>query len=256
MLRDTAVKQTQSLSADPSSREGEEVVWAGVPRPRRHNPGPQPSVFTVDNLIACYRRGVFPMAEARNDDAIYLVDPEERGVIPLDEFHAPRRLTRTVRAGKYEPRIDSAFTEVIELCARPAPGRTETWISGPIQRLYQQLFARGLAHSVECWLGDRLVGGLYGVSIGAAFFGESMFSLERDASKVALVHLVARLRAGGYKLLDAQFLTPHLAQFGAREIPRNAYRRQLALALAANADFYRLPAYTADEAVAEAVSAG
>jgi leucyl/phenylalanyl-tRNA--protein transferase len=210
--------------------------------------------FTVDDLIACYRRGVFPMAEARHDDAIYLVDPDERGVIPLDAFHTPRRLARTIRAGRFQVRIDSAFAEVIDLCARPGPGRTETWISGPIQDLYQELFVRGLAHSVECWLDGRLVGGLYGVSIGAAFFGESMFSLERDASKVALVHLVARLKAGGYRLLDAQFLTPHLAQFGTLDVSRSGYHKRLGRALAGIGDFFRLPAYASGEAVLQAIS--
>ena len=192
------------------------------------------------------------MAEARQDDAIYLVDPDERGIIPLETFHVSRRLARTVRAGKFQARIDSAFARVIDLCALPSPGRTETWISGPIQDLYQQLYAGGLAHSVECWQGGRLVGGLYGVSIGAAFFGESMFSLERDASKVALIHLVARLKAGGYRLLDAQFLTPHLAQFGALEIPRAGYRKRLARALTETGDFHLLPAHSSGEAVLRA----
>jgi len=210
--------------------------------------------FDVDDLIACYRRGVFPMAEARNDETIFLIDPDLRGIIPLDVFHVPRRLARTVRSGLFEVRIDSAFAEIIGSCARPAPGRTETWISHPIQNLYQELFLRGLAHSIECWRDDRLVGGLYGVCIGGAFFGESMFSKERDASKVALVHLVGRLRAGGFGLLDTQFLTPHLEQFGTLEIPRAAYRGQLEQALATVADFYRMPAYAPGEAVLQAIS--
>ncbi len=210
--------------------------------------------FDVDDLIACYRRGVFPMAEARNDETIFLIDPDLRGIIPLDAFHAPRRLARTVRSDRYDVRIDSAFADVIGGCARPAPGRTETWISHPIQNLYQELFLRGLAHSVECWREDRLMGGLYGVCLGGAFFGESMFSRERDASKIALVHLVGRLRAGGFGLLDTQFLTPHLAQFGTLEIPRAAYRVQLKRALATTADFYRMPAYAPGEAVLQAIS--
>jgi leucyl/phenylalanyl-tRNA---protein transferase len=211
--------------------------------------------FTVEDLIECYRRGLFPMAEARHDDRVYLVDPEERGVIPLDGFHVSRRLARTVRSGHFQVRIDSAFRQVISECARPRPGRTETWISRGIQQLYQELFLRGLAHSVETWQDDRLVGGLYGVSLGGAFFGESMFSSERDASKVALAHLVARLRAGGYRLLDAQFITEHLAQFGAREIARSTYLERLADALACSgADFYRLPAYAPGEAVLQAIS--
>ena len=210
--------------------------------------------FDVDDLIACYRRGVFPMAEARNDETIFLIDPDLRGIVPLDMFHVPRRLARTVRSDRYDVRIDSAFAEVIGGCARPGPGRTETWISHPIQNLYQEMFLRGLAHSVECWRDGCLVGGLYGVCIGGAFFGESMFSKERDASKIALVHLVGRLRAGGFGLLDTQFLTPHLAQFGTREIPRAAYRAQLELALDAASDFFRMPAYAPGEAVLQAIS--
>lgn len=210
--------------------------------------------FSPRDLIECYRRGVFPMAETRYDDRVYLVDPEERGVLPLDGFHLARRLGRTVRVQPFEIRIDSAFREVVSQCARPRPGRTETWISRPIQALYQELFLEGVAHSIECWKDERLVGGLYGVSIGAAFFGESMFSAVREASKVALVHLVARLKVGGYLLLDAQFMTDHLRQFGAEEIPRAEYLRRLEGALARTGDFYRLPAYAPPEAVLQAIS--
>ena len=196
--------------------------------------------FTAEDLIACYRRGVFPMAEARDDPRVFLIDPERRGVLPLDRFHVPRRLARTVRHGVFDIRIDTAFEAVIEACAASAPDRPETWINAEIQHLYRELFVRGLAHTVECWRGENLAGGLYGVSLGGAFFGESMFSLERDASKVALVHLVARLKVGGYALLDAQFMTEHLEQFGAEEISRSDYRRRLLDALAEPADFYRL----------------
>ena len=210
--------------------------------------------FDVETLIDCYRRGLFPMAETRADETIYLIDPEQRGVIPLDRFHLSRRLTRTIRSGRFQVRVDGAFAEVIAACASPQPGRPETWINGAIEALYGELFSRGLAHSVETWLEGRLVGGLYGVSLGGAFFGESMFSRERDASKVALAHLVARLRAGGYRLLDAQFITEHLVQFGAEEIPRDAYRRRLALALATDADFYRMPAYSTPDTVLQAIS--
>ena len=196
--------------------------------------------FAVEDLIACYRRGVFPMAEARDDPRVFLIDPELRGVLPLDAFHVPRRLARTVRQIPFDVRIDTAFEDVIEACAASAPDRPETWINAQIQHLYRELFVRGLAHTVECWDGERLVGGLYGVSLGGAFFGESMFSTERDASKVALVHLVGRLIVGGYQLLDAQFMTEHLAQFGATEISRADYRRRLLEALTAPADFYRL----------------
>ena len=209
--------------------------------------------FTVEDLIACYRRGVFPMAETRGDEHIYLVDPELRGVIPLQGFHVPRRLARLIRAERFQIKIDSAFREVVSQCARPRPGRRETWISRPIQDLYQDLFLRGHAHSLETWLDGELVGGLYGVSIGRAFFGESMFSTERDASKTALVHLVARLKAGGYGLLDAQFITEHLAQFGTHEIPRADYLDLLDHALQAEGDFYALSAGATGAAVLEAI---
>ena len=212
------------------------------------------SGFTVETLIDCYRQGLFPMAETRSDETIYLIDPEHRGVIPLDRFHLSHRLARTVRSDRFEVRVDSAFARVIAECALPGAGRLETWINAPIEQLYGELFRRGLAHSVEVWLHERLVGGLYGVSLGAAFFGESMFSRERDASKVALVHLVARLKVGGYRLLDAQFVTDHLTQFGAEEISRAAYHRRLAEALSAEGDFARLPAYSPIETVLQAIS--
>jgi leucyl/phenylalanyl-tRNA--protein transferase len=193
--------------------------------------------FSVDDLIECYRRGVFPMADARHDRRVFLVDPARRGVLPLERFHVPRRLARTIRAGRFELRIDTAFAAVVAACAAPGAGRMETWINEPIQAMCDALFARGLAHSVETWREGRLVGGLYGVALGAAFFGESMFSIERDASKVALVHLVERLKAGGFTLLDTQFLTDHLAGFGAEEISRAEYARQLAAALEGSAKF-------------------
>lgn len=193
-------------------------------------------------LLACYARGVFPMADARDDDQIFLVDPEHRGVLPLRGFHVPRRLARTIRAEPFEVRFDTAFNEVVALCAEAAPDRRETWINPVIQALYAELFEMGCAHSVECWRENRLVGGLYGVSLGAAFFGESMFSRATDASKVALVHLVARLITGGYTLLDAQFITDHLTQFDAQEIPRAAYLLQLEQALAVQGRFTDQPA--------------
>ncbi len=183
--------------------------------------------FGPDELLNCYANGVFPMGEARDDPRVFLVEPEQRGVIPLDGFRIPTRLKRTVRGGTFEVRVDTAFAAVLDACAAPAPGREDSWINGPIRRLYTELNARGHAHSVECWREERLVGGLYGVTLGGAFFGESMFSRERDASKVALVHLVARLRRGGWRLLDAQFLTAHLSQFGAGEMPQAAYLKVL-----------------------------
>ncbi|HYD26088.1 leucyl/phenylalanyl-tRNA--protein transferase [Brevundimonas sp.] len=183
--------------------------------------------FGPNELLNCYATGVFPMGEARDDPRVFLVEPEQRGVIPLDGFRIPRRLGRTVRSDAFEVRVDTAFAAVLEACAAPAPGREDSWINDPIRRLYVELNARGHAHSVECWRDERLVGGLYGVTLGGAFFGESMFSRERDASKVALVHLVARLKRGGWRLLDAQFLTTHLSQFGAVETPQAAYLRLL-----------------------------
>jgi leucyl/phenylalanyl-tRNA--protein transferase len=193
--------------------------------------------FDARDLLSCYARGVFPMADAREDDRVFLIDPERRGVIPLDGFHVSRRLARTVRREPFEIRTDTAFRAVVQACAASGPGRTETWINRPIEELYVDLHARGYAHTVECWLGADLVGGLYGVSLGGAFFGESMFSQRTDASKVALVHLVARLITGGYRLLDAQFMTEHLTQFGAVEISRLDYHRRLALAISAEGDF-------------------
>ena len=203
--------------------------------------GPRLRAFTWRDLVDCYARGVFPMGDSREDERIFLVDPERRGVIPLDRFHVPRRLARTVRTDEFQVRVDTAFPAVLEACAAARPGRTETWINAPIQHLYAELFAQGLAHSVECWREGVLVGGLYGVALGSAFFGESMFSEARDASKVALVHLVARLKIGGYRLLDAQFTTEHLTQFGAQEVLRADYLAWLQDALARQGDFYRFP---------------
>ena len=199
--------------------------------------------FSVDDLIDCYRRGVFPMADARHDQRVFLVEPARRGVMPLDRFHVSRRLARTVRQDRFEVSVDAAFGAVVAACAAPRTGRMETWINEPIQRMCDALFDLGVAHSVETWLEGRLVGGLYGLELGGAFFGESMFSTERDASKVALTHLVARLRFGGFRLLDTQFLTDHLSSFGAEEISRTDYRRRLAQALKMDADFGRLSPY-------------
>ena len=213
-----------------------------------------PKTLGLDDLIGCYRQGIFPMAESAHDEQVFLIDPEMRGVLPLREFHIPRRLARTVRADPYQVRIDTAFAEVLDECARPRPGRRETWINAPIRMMYRDLFQAGHAHSVECWRSGVLSGGLYGVSVGGAFFGESMFSAARDASKVALTHLVGRLLVGGYELLDAQFMTEHLRQFGAREIPRRTYHTLLDEALKADADFYRLPAFTGGDAVLQAIS--
>lgn len=179
------------------------------------------------------------MADARDDPGLFLIDPPRRGVLPLDRFHLSRRLARTVRQDSFEVRTDTAFAAVVSLCAEARPDRSETWINHGIESLYGTLHKRGLAHSVECWREGVLVGGLYGVALGGAFFGESMVSRARDASKVALVHLVARLVAGGYGLLDTQFLTEHLGQFGVEEISRAEYHRRLARALDQPSDFDR-----------------
>src|SRR5579863_5938959 len=203
----------------------------------------QTPVLTADMLLKAYALGVFPMAQQRQGREIYFVSPDERGILPLDSFHVSHRLARTVRSDRFSVRIDTAFEEVVRACAAPAPGRQESWINEEIVSLYRDLHAGGHAHSVECWREGRLAGGLYGVQLGAAFFGESMFSRERDASKVALVYLVARLKCGGFTLLDAQFLTSHLAQFGAVSVPRNDYLGLLEAARARSADFLCREAY-------------
>ena len=193
--------------------------------------------LTPDMLLRAYAYGIFPMAEGRSDQAVHWIEPEQRGIIPLDSFHVPKRLRRTVRQGVYDVRCDSNFAAVIRGCALSVPGRKDTWINRSIENLHTRLHELGFAHSIETWKDDVLVGGLYGIALGGAFFGESMFSRARDASKVALVHLVARLRYGNFKLLDAQFVTEHLAQFGAVEIGRDEYRERLAAALGVPAQF-------------------
>jgi leucyl/phenylalanyl-tRNA--protein transferase len=195
--------------------------------------------LTPDILIQAYAAGIFPMAESADDPELFWVDPNRRGIIPLDSFHVPRRLRRVLRRGSFAVRVDTEFAAVMQGCAEASETRPTTWINDEIVRLYGALFERGAAHSVECWHEGALVGGLYGVSLGAVFFGESMFSRVTDASKVALVELVARLRRGGYRLLDTQFLTPHLAQFGGIEISRARYHRLLAEALRYRAVFPR-----------------
>lgn len=195
--------------------------------------------ITPQVLLKAYAVGIFPMAESADDPGLYWIEPESRGILPLNDFHIPRRLKRSIVGGAFDIRIDSDFAGVIEGCASPAPGRAKTWINRRIRRLYSELFAMGDCHSVEAWRDNRLVGGLYGVRLGGAFFGESMFSRERDASKVALVHLVARLKVGGFKLLDTQFTTRHLSQFGATEVDRRDYQSLLEDAIKGEADFYR-----------------
>jgi leucyl/phenylalanyl-tRNA--protein transferase len=188
-------------------------------------------------LLRAYSMGIFPMAERKDDPTVFWVDPEIRGIIPLDKFHVSKSLKKTIRAGRFLITCDTAFERVMRCCATESDTRDETWINDDIIHAYTELHEFGFAHSVETWLDDELVGGLYGVSMGAAFFGESMFSRARDASKVALVHLVARLHQGGYELLDTQFVTDHLKQFGAIEIPARYYLEQLESAITMKAEF-------------------
>ncbi|MFO1114213.1 MAG: leucyl/phenylalanyl-tRNA--protein transferase [Beijerinckiaceae bacterium] len=202
---------------------------------------PRPEI-TPEIVLRAYSVGLFPMAEDETDERLFWVDPEERGVFPLDALKVSRSLAKIVRSDRFEVEVDRDFDAVIEGCAHSGSERGRTWINARIRDIYGQLFRAGFVHTVECRRDGRLVGGLYGLALGAAFFGESMFHLERDASKVALVHLVARLRAGGFRLLDTQFVTPHLASLGAIPVPRTAYRRMLDAAVDAEADFHAWPA--------------
>lgn len=197
--------------------------------------------ITPEVLLRAYACGIFPMAESADDPTLFWVEPEERGVIPLDGLKVSSRLARTVRSDRFRVTVDRAFGEVIDGCAETQPGRDNTWINRRIRTLYTGLHAIGHCHSVEVWEGDGLAGGLYGVSLGGAFFGESMFHRARDASKVALVHLVARLIAGGFTLLDTQYVTEHLRSLGAIEVSRRRYRTQLDLALLHEGNFDALP---------------
>jgi leucyl/phenylalanyl-tRNA--protein transferase len=197
--------------------------------------------LTPELLLRAYAAGIFPMAETAEDPDVFWVDPEQRGILPLDRFHLPRRLARTLHQDSFEVRCDAAFEAVVRGCAEPTPERPKTWINEEIVRLYAALHRLGFAHSVETWRGGELVGGLYGVALGAAFFGESMYSRVTDASKVALAQLVARLRLGGFRLLDTQFVTDHLQQFGAIEISRAQYHRRLAAAIQLKAYLPREP---------------
>jgi leucyl/phenylalanyl-tRNA--protein transferase len=210
--------------------------------------------ITPEVLLKAYACGIFPMAESADDPALYWIEPEKRGIIPLDRFYVSSRLARTVRSDRFTITVNRDFDGVLDGCAEPQPGRPRTWINARIRMLYRKLHDRRHCHSLEVYAGDALVGGLYGVSLGRAFFGESMFHRERDASKVALVHLVARLRAGGYKLLDTQFVTDHLKTFGAVEIPRRQYHKLLEGALGGDGDFGALGTkhpVTGDQALAQ-----
>jgi len=187
--------------------------------------------LTPELLLRAYASGIFPMSENQSDPNVYWVEPEMRGILPLDQFHVSKSLKKVVRKKKFKVFFDRAFEQVLDECAEPSKGRDVTWINKSIRNNVIKLHEMGFAHSVECWRDNKLVGGLYGISLGAAFFGESMFSKETDASKVALVHLIARMRLGGFKLLDTQFRTDHLTQFGVIEIPSEHYLELLDNAL-------------------------
>jgi leucyl/phenylalanyl-tRNA---protein transferase len=215
---------------------------------------PTKLLLSPDLLLRAYAIGIFPMAESRDASEIHWVEPTQRGIIPLDSFHVPRSLRKVVRKGLFTVSVDQAFEAVIDGCAEPKKGRDDTWINPTIRRLYVELHRMGHAHSVECWRDDRLMGGLYGVALGGAFFGESMFSRVPDASKVALVHLVAILREGNFRLLDTQFVTDHLEQFGAMEVSRDAYRERLNRAINVTAQFAGAPSSEELEAVLQSNS--
>ena len=206
-------------------------------------------MLTPQIVLDAYSKGLFPMAENRRDKQLFWIDPEVRGILPLNNFHIPRSLKKKIRNNPFEVRFDHNFAAVIRACAQQKPKRLETWINDEIIELYTKLFCMRHAHSVECWQEEKLVGGLYGISIGGAFFGESMFSSERDSSKIALVHLVARLNLAGFTLLDTQFITDHLKQFGAIEISRVEYHKILSAALDLDVGFHLEVSLDAEEGV-------
>ncbi len=210
--------------------------------------------ITPQMLLKAYSGGIFPMAESADDPALYWIEPQHRGILPLDAVDFPRRLLRTVRTTLLTVKIDTDYDGVIDGCSAARPGRSSTWINKRIRTLYRELFGMGCCHTVEVWSGARLVGGLYGVALKGAFFGESMFSYERDASKIALVHLVARLIHGGFKLLDTQFVTEHLRQFGTIEVNRDEFHARLESALTFDARFESLPANTSSADIVKLVS--
>lgn len=212
--------------------------------------------ITPHVLLKAYACGIFPMAESADDPGLYWIEPDMRGIIPLDLFHVPKRLARIIRSDHFEVRVDNDFEAVIDGCAQSTSGRRKTWINSRIRRLYGDLFDLGFCHTVECRSNGVLVGGLYGVRLGGAFFGESMFSFESNASKVALAHLVARLKAGGFELLDTQFVTDHLKQFGAVEIPRARYQTHLDSALKINSDYKALENPTSGDTVMKLLNSG
>ena len=210
--------------------------------------------ITPEVLLKAYSCGIFPMAESADDPQLFWIEPQARGLLPLDAVNVPRRLARTIRSQPFQIRIDTDFEAVIDGCAAARPGRTSTWINGRIRSLYGELFRMGHCHTVEVWTPDgHLVGGLYGVALGGAFFGESMFSTERDASKIALVYLCARLVRGGFIMLDTQFVTDHLRQFGAIEIDRSRFQVELDHALQINGNFKAMPDDIEPDEILEAI---
>ena len=196
--------------------------------------------LTPELIVRAYQAGIFPMAENEDSPDLFWVSPQQRGIIPLDDFHISRSLRKTLRTNPYTVRVDTDFAAVIEGCATEGEDRLSTWINAEIRRLYGALFDRGIVHTMEVWDGPELVGGLYGVSLGAAFFGESMFHRKTDCSKIAMAHLLHRLNAGGYRLLDTQFVTDHLRTFGGTEIPRESYELRLADALKHQGDYFAI----------------
>ncbi len=212
------------------------------------------STITPEILLKAYAAGIFPMAESDDDPALYWIDPEKRGILPLGDFHVSKRLIRTIKRQRFQVRIDTSFDEVINACARQSADRPSTWINERIVSLYSQLFKMGHCHTIEAWQDGELAGGLYGIRLGGAFFGESMFTTKTDASKVALVYLVARLIHGGFTLLDTQFVTDHLKRFGTLEVSREAYHMLLAQALNRQGDFFSFSVDAGPEEVLQLVS--
>ncbi len=208
----------------------------------------------IDELLKAYALGYFPMARSREAETVVWVLPEQRGVLQLDQIRCPKKLRRLIAKEPFDVRVDTAFSDVIKACASPAPDRPDTWINDMIEEAYTDLHRIGIAHSIECWREDELVGGVYGVTLGGTFFGESMFSRETNASKIAFLYLVARLRIGGFRLLDAQFHTEHLAQFGVEEISNDDYQKLLKKCLAVSADFLKAPIYLSTGAVLQSIT--
>ncbi len=212
------------------------------------------STITPEIILEAYAVGMFPMANSEDDPELFWVFPEHRGILPLNQFHVPKRLMRTIKSERFTIRVDTSFDKVIRACAAQRTDRPTTWINQPILDLYSRLYQMGHCHSIEVWFEGELVGGLYGISLGSAFFGESMFTYRTDASKIALVYLVARLIQGGYNLLDTQFVTDHLKRFGTIEIVREEYLTRLAQALEIQGDFYSLALDAGSDEVLQLIS--